>query len=383
MTERPPESFPRRILLAVSGMSPQIVTETLYALACTRQPAFVPTQVHILSTADGAAHARLNLLQGQAHFHALCADYRLDPGIFSETNIHVLTDAAGAPLADIRSVADNEAAADQIARLIGRFTADDDCALHVSMAGGRKTMGYYAGYALSLFGRAQDRLSHVLVGEGFEGHRDFYYPTPYSLPIHRDGKVTLDARQAQVTLAEIPFIRLRDDIPSKHLDRVTSFAATIAQAQLGRQSQRLRLDLARMHFEFAGIALDALGDAELAFFLWLLERKRNDEPDLSGALLEAQGKGLGAAFADFCGALADRGSASGKFTRIGRSEDALRRGLSLGDVQYRRSRLNNALDALLGGTLAAQVELKNIGSKGVPIYAIAIDAEQVDWIADD
>jgi CRISPR-associated protein (TIGR02584 family) len=30
------------------------------------------------------------------------------------------------------------------------------------MPGERKTMGFYVGYALSLFGRAQDRLSHVI-----------------------------------------------------------------------------------------------------------------------------------------------------------------------------------------------------------------------------
>lgn len=378
-----PESFSRRILLAVSGMSPQILTETLYALARTRQPAWVPTQVHILTTADGAKHARMNLLQGQAHFLKLCADYALDRAIFDERHIHVLTGANGMPLADIRSVADNEAAADQIARLIRQFTDDEDAALHVSMAGGRKTMGYYAGYALSLFGRAQDRLSHVLVDEGFEGHRDFYYPTPYSLPIHREGKVTLDASQAQVTLAEIPFVRLRDDLPQKHLDRITSFAATIAQAQLGRQPQRLVLDFSQMRFAFAGIALDAIGDAELAFALWLLERKRDGEPALSGRLLDAHGKALGAALADFCQRLADAGSASGKFARLGKSEDALRRGMTLNDVQYRMSRLNKALRELLGGTLAAQIELKNIGRKGAPVYALGIDADAVEWVEHD
>jgi CRISPR-associated protein (TIGR02584 family) len=49
--------------------------------------------------------------------------------------------------------------------------------LHVSIAGGRKTMGFYAGYALSLYGRAQDRMSHVLVDEKFEKGINFYYPS--------------------------------------------------------------------------------------------------------------------------------------------------------------------------------------------------------------
>ena len=41
-------------------------------------------------------------------------------------------------------------------------------------------MGYYLGYALSLFGRSQDRLSHVLVSDGYEGHPEFYYPSKNS-----------------------------------------------------------------------------------------------------------------------------------------------------------------------------------------------------------
>jgi CRISPR-associated protein (TIGR02584 family) len=41
-------------------------------------------------------------------------------------------------------------------------TADPQASLHVSIAGERKTMGFYVGYALSLFGRTQGRLSHVL-----------------------------------------------------------------------------------------------------------------------------------------------------------------------------------------------------------------------------
>jgi len=40
-----PAQFARRILLAVSGLSPQIVTETLYALAADEFAPFVPTEV--------------------------------------------------------------------------------------------------------------------------------------------------------------------------------------------------------------------------------------------------------------------------------------------------------------------------------------------------
>ena len=55
-----PESFERRLLVAVCGLSPQILTETLYALAVKRSPAFIPTEVHLLTTREGA-HYGLSL----------------------------------------------------------------------------------------------------------------------------------------------------------------------------------------------------------------------------------------------------------------------------------------------------------------------------------
>lgn len=159
-----PESYPRRILLAVTGLSPQVVTETLYVLAVQAKPAFVPTEIHLITTRQGAEHARLNLLSRQiGWFHRLRADYALPEIAFHAKCIHVIPDAAGGELDDIRTPADNARAADFVTERVRALTSDPDCTLHVSIAGGRKTMGYYLGYALSLFGRGQDRLSHVLV----------------------------------------------------------------------------------------------------------------------------------------------------------------------------------------------------------------------------
>jgi CRISPR-associated protein (TIGR02584 family) len=58
-----PDQFPRRILVAVTGLSPQIVTETLYALAVAPTTnAFIPTEMHLITTRSGAEKARLALL---------------------------------------------------------------------------------------------------------------------------------------------------------------------------------------------------------------------------------------------------------------------------------------------------------------------------------
>ena len=56
-----PENCSRRILLAVNGLSPQVVTETVYALA-RAHPRALPTEIHVVTTAEGAERARLALL---------------------------------------------------------------------------------------------------------------------------------------------------------------------------------------------------------------------------------------------------------------------------------------------------------------------------------
>lgn len=51
--------------------------------------------------------------------------------------LSLLSDAHGHPLNDIRSPADNRAAADFITAQVRAITADPGCALHASIAGGR------------------------------------------------------------------------------------------------------------------------------------------------------------------------------------------------------------------------------------------------------
>ena len=176
-----PEQHPRRVLLCVTGLSPQIVTETVYWLAVKRDPAFTPTEIRLVTTSEGANCAQLQLLHPvTGQFHRLRADYDLPLITFGTEQIHVLEDGGGQPMDDIRTLADNTCAADSITAVVRELTQDDNCALHVSIAGGRKTMGFYLGYALSLYGREQDRLSHVLVRAPYESHSQFFYPTPGS-----------------------------------------------------------------------------------------------------------------------------------------------------------------------------------------------------------
>jgi CRISPR-associated protein (TIGR02584 family) len=266
-------------LLAVTGLSPQVVTETIYALAM-ESPRQLPAEVHILTTSQGAERVRLTLLSGQpGWFRRLLDDYRLPPIRFGEEHIHVLRDAEGRPLADIRSAEDNRLAADQVAELVRRLTTDDAGALHVSLAGGRKTLGFFAGYALGLWGRPQDRLTHVLVSEPYESSMNFFYPTPYEKIIEIRDNGVADSAKAVVTLADIPFVRLRHGLPERLLAGRASFAEAVTAAQGHVGPPRLELDLPARTVVAHGKRF-TLPPAELAFLAWFARRAAAGMPAL-------------------------------------------------------------------------------------------------------
>ncbi|PJJ95723.1 TIGR02584 family CRISPR-associated protein [Lysobacteraceae bacterium NML03-0222] len=376
--QRQPHQYAKRILVVVSGMSPQILTETLYALTQRQQPAFVPTEVHLVSTTSGARHARLTLLEGDAQFYCLCNDYGLDPAIFTAANIHTIRDALGNPLDDIRTPADNEAAADFITGFIRKQTANLESAVHVSMAGGRKTMGYYAGYGLSLYGRPQDRLSHVLVSEGFEGHPEFYYPTPASKIIEsiRDKeKSALDTREAEVDLAEIPFVRMREELPEKHslLSGRHSFCGVINAAERGRELQKIRIDLENMEFTCNGEKL-ALEGANLIFLCWVAWRQHLGLSFIpTGKAFNGDVEKLRKEFSKFCHDLEAHESS------LNLNEDRLKMigKVSRGTKGFGSnfSRLRSELISLLGRSAAEQLAPRNIGVKNESRFGL-VDFER-------
>ena len=365
-----PAHFPRRVLLAVSGLSPQIVTETLYTLAVRAERPWIPTEIRLLTTVRGAEHARLNLLSGDRWFERLRADYGLPEIHFDTDGIEVIRDAAGASLADIRSQADNDATADALTEAVRALTADSDCALHVSIAGGRKTMGFYLGYALSLFGRAQDRLSHVLVDEGYEGHPQFYYPSPGERVIHTLGPNPrpLDCQEAQVTLAEIPFVRLREGQPAALLAGSASFSGVVAALNRALAPPRLVIDVSDARVMACGRPVP-MSPANLAFLLWFARRAQAGLPGLGRPP-------DGVPDIDYAREyLAAYDRLHGLTPRI---EARYRDGMSQGDFDERRTRVNQALLTVLGPREAAAYLIDGTGRPktyrlGLPAGAITIE----------
>lgn len=334
-----PENYTRRILLAVAARSPQIVTETIYALMQQSDSGCMPTEVHIITTEQGRPFVEKLICgpEGAGWLRRLCDDYQLPMPLCDASHVHCITDHNGVALDDIRTCDDNTYAADYITKIVQDLTADEQSSLIVSLSGGRRTMTFYVGYALSLFGRAQDRLTHVLVEEEYFFNKAFFYPTPQPLWVVRDDNSGFDASKVEVTLADIPFVRLREGLPSRLLKGQTSFSDTVdaaqaefapAQVVVDEQAQALR----------CGNKDVAMNTVELSFYVLMLRRcLQGAEP------VRWTDVALAEEFLTIYAQLTP-GTTGG----VERVKKALSKGMTKEYFEQRKSRVNSALRLALG-----------------------------------
>jgi hypothetical protein len=276
-------------------------------------------------------------------------------------------------LADIRSGEDNESAADQIAELVRGFTADAEAALHVSITGGRKTTGFCAGYALSLFGRPQDSMSHVLVSAPFESHPEFYYPTRGSRIIYTPppDSLPLDTRTAEVTLAEIPFVRLRRLLPDRLLAGGMSYAALVRATEESLSGPELLIDPGERTV-CAGARLLRLPPSELAFYSWMARRSLNGHEPVTCPSDGAPEESYAREF------LAEYSLAEPGLEAEARTRRALRDGMEKSYFLERKSRVNRLLEEALGAAAWAY-KIQGFGKRPETRFGLALERGQIRY----
>ncbi|HIC8797427.1 CRISPR-associated ring nuclease Csm6 [Aeromonas caviae] len=280
------------ILLAVSGRTPQIITETLYGIY-RQDPAKYPSRIEVITTVEGRERLVKNLLGDDNPLTRLQQDYQLPPLTFTLADIKVPCGDDGQPLEDVRSEREQEIITDFITRHVRTLTANPELAIHASLAGGRKTMGFALGYAMSLFGRPQDCLSHVLVSDPYERVPDFYYPTPtpvWRADNRKEGQH--DLSQAEVTLATIPLVLMREEMPTDLIRRdELSYTQTVDRINranaLTFERASVTLDFDHMSLWCDDIEVPLKPDC-FAFYSWLAQ----DSKENPGEGLDAPREGM-------------------------------------------------------------------------------------------
>ncbi|UYN93735.1 MAG: TIGR02584 family CRISPR-associated protein [Enhydrobacter sp.] len=210
----------RTILICVAGTSPAVITETLQALA---DEDTAVDELHIVTTSIGKDQVLSRLGGDGGPFARLAADYpgdgktaKIDALLLRPEHVHVIKTDKGEPLADIASEADAARMANLIGELVRQHTAHDDRRVFASLAGGRKTMSFWLGCAMSLFGWPHDRLMHVLVNEPFEGCADFYFKPSKPMKVQVTAAALrpkygdeIGTERASITLGAVPFPQFR------------------------------------------------------------------------------------------------------------------------------------------------------------------------------
>lgn len=249
-----------RVLFCVVGTSPAVVSETLFALAKPTEAgvaAWVPNKIICVTTTEGEKRIRASLLGAGGWLANMVADYPelglahfMDP---TATEVVVIRSRTGEPLSDIRSLQDNNDAGETIFGTLRGITEKPRTQVYVSLAGGRKTMSFLTGFAMSILGRPDDRLLHVLLSpDGVEGIADFGYPprdkTPGTLRRWVDGKQVLeeiDLSQVRIDLAEVPFLLLSHFIDKKEFDKLQNFEEVMRACKRLAADRSFKLSIIR------------------------------------------------------------------------------------------------------------------------------------------
>jgi CRISPR-associated protein (TIGR02584 family) len=354
----------KNILLAVTGMSPQIVTETIYALYINKGVTI--DEVQIITTSKGKEQAWLSLgLEERnqlSQLAQLCNDYNLPHISFTQQNIMVIPNAQGEEVSDARCVEDHNAMADFIINHVREVTDNDDVTIYASLAGGRKTMTFFLGYAMSLFGRKNDSLSHVLVSEKFENLKDFFYPTPYDKRVTNRDNQGFNAKDAKVTLAEIPFVRMRDEMPERIIKNSAKYTETIALMNMAEQEPELTINAVRRTTEDGqwekidrvianGIAIK-MPAAELAFLTWVAVRAKEGMPGLATPSEGEANELYAEDFLEYYELV--NSDVSSKVS------SAVERGMDKAYFDNRKTQLNSVLKKALGKRCANNFEIQGI-----------------------
>lgn len=242
----PPAAAPpipeKTVLVALVGMSPAVLTETVYALA-TQSPAVVPERIVVLTTTGGRDAVVRTLLTPPkpgsntpwGHFAMEMVRRGLDPDgrlRFGEADIHCIPSAKRDYLGDVASREDNALLADFLLDELRRHTENPSTRVVASIAGGRKTMSALLLSCMTLLARRQDSACHVLVSPPYDNPR---LSPPFLFPEERlshtlDGKKHPSSK-ARIDLIDVPFVKIRGWYANRHRNSPPGYSDLVAHAQ--------------------------------------------------------------------------------------------------------------------------------------------------------
>ena len=273
----------KNILLISSGLSPQVITESLHYFNHSDNSIKID-EIHVITDSIGSDLIINNLFNGPGWYYKYLKEYGIQKQSikFDLDTIHVLKDSNGNPLEDLLTVSANSSAVTQIFAIVEKLTDPPNNRLITNVAGGRKTMSVIIGQAIQFYGKEKDLLTHVIIEDQFLRLKDFYYP-PLKKTTRKINNKTIDYRKIKIYLNELPFIRLRPVLGKliKHTNnRTLTDLVSIAQKHIDDLIKpiKLTMDPYRCEIIINGYFIK-LPKKNMAIYLSLLALIKNDYQD--------------------------------------------------------------------------------------------------------
>lgn len=268
----------KNILICVSGLTPQIVTETLFCLAVKEKTPI--HEIYVLTTKRGRdvilgkdKHPATPKTPLKKEIENLCAKYKINRPAFAENEKHIIVaKEESIELSDIRTDKDNILFPNKVSEFIRLKSANPNSTLYCSITGGRKSMSVHIANSLSIFAREQDKLLHVLTKE--ENEFKGFYPTNKQ-------------EEKDLQLSEIPFVRLRSllaaDIKQEKLLKL-SFDEIVKHTQnqlkVLAPSNKMILDIERRELRFGNDTI-IFEPMEFLFYYFFVDLKERGTGNIS------------------------------------------------------------------------------------------------------
>lgn len=227
------------ILIATMGASPAVLTETVWSLSHATL-SVVPDEIVVLTPKNCADRLKKEILSGEESvwnrlLKELVKDKINIDGklVFGEMSIHVIPDAHKNAMWDLRSAEDNLLAADFMMQEIRKYSESPDTEIIASIAGGRKTMSALLLSCMTLLGREEDKVVHVLMPEELEGGAEppFYFPQRGVVHLSRRTGKKYKGDKLRSELFEVPFVRMRGWYQEKFKTNLPTYLSLVNKVQ--------------------------------------------------------------------------------------------------------------------------------------------------------
>ena len=369
----------KNALLAVVGLSPQVITETLFAL---HQQGKRVDSIHIITTRQGKEMINALLISPKdGKYYQYLKEYGIDRSTidFGFDNVHTVKNANGVEIDDIDGEEENEWLIKKCLELTFQLTSDPNASVFFSIAGGRKTMSACLLVAAQFYGRPQDRVYHVLLSPEFESNKDFFYSPRKSVSIElkdKNGQPYIkETRHAKITLVPIPFVSVRQQI-SDDLLKEPKDPATLMLSLLKETPVSLTINLVNAKLIYKNIELDMM-PAKLALYAFFALEKKNCKKPVASC------RGCTECFLEVQDIISRSKEIADIYRRLSRTrpvEEMPDGGIcSLNKENFRsyRSKISKGLEKGFGIYALSELTIDSVGKKPDTRYGIPIDKEKI------